>query len=278
MASIRLRAGRRHGRVVRCISAMVLGRPASDLSGRMLWAYPDPTEPQIRARDGDARYRISTSPSIMTGDPNGSSAAPSDRPRANAAVFAIEVHHEVGESVDDLRLGDETGSGVDQSQHPHPRDDTVEVSDLASEIAQDRQPSGARRFVSLLDRQVETDLASRSRWPSIRAPRPMPGDHGTSCHEPNLTPLWLISLGDLHRRRKHQSHLSELRLNLHHAPSAVRSGEGPPQATAAIDNTVEGDPELGVPHTCPKPRDGGVTTRPTRTVVAMSLAVQRPSN
>src|SRR5229473_8639819 len=87
-----------------------------------------------------------------------------------------ELEDEVGEAVDDGRLLDKAGCGVDHPENAHPMRDAVEIPKLAFEIAEHRQGRELCRHVALLKRQLASDLAQRLREGPLGTLRPVPGN------------------------------------------------------------------------------------------------------
>src|SRR5712671_84385 len=86
-----------------------------------------------------------------------------------------ELEDEVGEAVDDGRLLDKAGCGIDHAENAHPMRDAVEIAKLTFEIAQHRQGRELCGHVALLKRQLASDLAQRLREGPLGALRPVSG-------------------------------------------------------------------------------------------------------
>src|SRR5258706_15910010 len=90
-----------------------------------------------------------------------------------------EFKDKIGETVDDGRLLDKAGRGVDHAENAHPVRDAVEIAKLTFEITQHRQSRKLRGHIALLKRQLASHFAERLRERPLWALRSVTGDDST---------------------------------------------------------------------------------------------------
>src|SRR6185503_15711989 len=71
--------------------------------------------------------------------------------RVGAPVRPEQLEDQIGEAVDHERLLVESGCRVDHAEHARPGADSIEIAELALEVAEDRESHKSRRLVTLLD-------------------------------------------------------------------------------------------------------------------------------
>src|SRR5262245_42160941 len=78
-----------------------------------------------------------------------------------------DADDEVGEPVDHGRQSNETGRGIDHSEHPGPARDPIQAPELTLQAPENGKAGELRGRVGLFFRDVSADLSERLRQASI---------------------------------------------------------------------------------------------------------------
>jgi hypothetical protein len=102
-----------------------------------------------------------------------------------ALLRAEHFDDEVCETIDDRGLPVEAGRRVDHAEDSRPGSNSIQVTELALQASQYRQPGQPCRCVGLLERYLAPDLAQRLRERAIGIGRPVTRNQRSCANDPD---------------------------------------------------------------------------------------------